>query len=990
MIIKKIRNPKKSASEAIRVRALAQYIHTPELEDATEKCLYWGAREFFSDTLHGQMAEMVALAEDAPRSRDPIEHYVLSWRAGEHPSDAQVDEAVDLLVDELGIGGHQVFYGLHGDTGNRHLHVMVNRVNPETLKAVKINGEERFDIRALRRTGARLGASGTHVEQVSDAVNGEERTARAQRIGARARALHRAQSEAAPRQRLYWGARGLLSDSLDDQADEMVALAERAPRSRDPVSHYRITWRSGEPPTEERFKEAVDALLDEMKVSTHQAMYALHGEGGELCLDVVLNRVKPETLRTVKLNNHGGFDVKALQRACARIEHAQGWQREAGAHYAVVEKARAQGDVVAQVRETSRARAPRAPRPAQPVVDAEHRTGEKSATRRAMEQAAPAIEGATTWSQLHETLAALGMRYAPTGSGATVQVGEVFVKASAVSRRATLARLEARLGAYEESARETPHRARAPVAHPREAKPLIDAARSWQGLHRALAAQGVRYVKKGSGAVVIAGEHEAVTMKASAVARAAALRQLEARLGPYEAPVEEETHHEDMPRWDEYLAERQRHDEARHGAWQAAQAEREEAERALAKRQHEAREALFRKRSWEGQLLALQIQRSLLAAEHAREEAVLKGRLRDRQRALQARHDPFPDYPEWVNDPALAALWRDRAQPHSLLEPASRAGQATQGAMARDIRDYEGRVVGGWVLYATQAQAARGEVAFVDRGKRITLHDRGDAEAASLAAMQLAAAKWGRFRVRGSEAHKRRFARLAAEHGFELTNPELQPLIEQHRREIAERDRDEEARYGFEAATLARTFRQMARQHRGLTFVCDEAYLSSGASSQLVRIVDERGKRLYAGRHALATVALAQACVEGKPPQASAALERALQNGLERGEEARYGVEAAGLARTIRKIVTEHGQVTYAFTEPNLARGASNVMRIVDTQDKCHYEGHLTLRTLALAQACMQGDPPKPDTVLELELTLERALAHQKAQAMERGRSMGR
>ena len=287
-------------------------------------------------------------------------------------------------------------------------------------------------------------------------------------------------------------------------------------------------------------------------------------------------------------------------------------------------------------------------------------------------------------------------------------------------------------------------------------------------------------------------------------------------------------------------------------------------------------------------------------------------------------------------------------------------------------------------------QHARGDVAFVDRGRRITLHDRDDVEAASRAALQLAAAKWGKVRIRGSQAHKERCARLAAELGITLVNPELQGLIEQHRREMAERARDEEARYGAEAAGLARRFRQLARQHRGLELVCDEAHLSFGASSEHVHIVDEHGKRLYTGRHALATVALAQACVEGAPPRASGARERALRHALERGEEARYGVEAAGLARAIRTIVAAHGQVTYNFDEPDLARGASNVVRIVDRQGKCHHEGRHTLSTVAHALTCVQGDPPKPDDVLELELTLERELARQKALARERGLSMGR
>ena len=193
-----------------------------------------------------------------------------------------------------------------------------------------------------------------------------------------------------------------------------------------------------------------------------------------------------------------------------------------------------------------------------------------------------------------------------------------------------------------------------------------------------------------------------------------------------------------------------------------------------------------------------------------------QARLGARRSAPRARRDPFPDYPQWVGDPALAALWRDRARRHPSLEPASKTGPATRKATAYDIRNYEGRAVGGWVLYATREQHARGAVAFVDRGKRITLHDRDDAEAASLAAMQLAAAKWGplpRARQRGAPAPLRapgRRARFRA-HQSGASAP--------HRATPSRDCRTRPGRggvHGLEAATLARTFRQMARQHRGL------------------------------------------------------------------------------------------------------------------------------------------------------------------------------
>ena len=152
MIGKKIKNPKKSAPKAERITALLEYVRTPEHEDKTEKCVYSGARGFLSDTDAGQMAEMLALAHEAARSRDPINHYVLSWREDEHPTELQIEQAVDITLAELGLTGHQVVYALHRDTDHDHLHLVVSRVHPETGKVVK----QGLDIEALHRAVARI------------------------------------------------------------------------------------------------------------------------------------------------------------------------------------------------------------------------------------------------------------------------------------------------------------------------------------------------------------------------------------------------------------------------------------------------------------------------------------------------------------------------------------------------------------------------------------------------------------------------------------------------------------------------------------------------------------------------------------------------------------------------------------------------------------------------------------------------------------------
>jgi hypothetical protein len=272
LIGKKVMNSKGGHSKAARIGSLLDYIRVPQTALSEERCVHYGGQGFLTASTGGHRAEMIALAQDAVRSADPVNHYILSWREGEVPALDQVDHAVTLLVDELGLRGHQLVYGLHADTDNMHLHVVVNRVHPDTLRVIKING---------------------------------------------------------------------------------------------------------------------------------------------------------------------GFDLEALHRAVARIEHAQGWQPEQRARYQV--------SLTGQV---ERSPAEQARSPEQSKTDREAHCGIQSAERRAIEQAAPVIAAAASWESLHTGLAAVGMRYERTGSGAKVFVGDTPLKASSVARSASFANLQKRLGPY--------------------------------------------------------------------------------------------------------------------------------------------------------------------------------------------------------------------------------------------------------------------------------------------------------------------------------------------------------------------------------------------------------------------------------------------------------------------------------------------------------------------------------------------------------------
>ena len=152
MIVKKVPNPDKTATKRVRITRLLEYIRTPERDDATEKCIHYGTRGFASDDPADQIAEMAALAQTARRSRDPTNHYVASWPAGERPTPAQVDEAIDIFRQELDIPDLLVAYALHADTENWHAHIVVLRVDPETGKPVQI--QKGFDLDAAQRAGA--------------------------------------------------------------------------------------------------------------------------------------------------------------------------------------------------------------------------------------------------------------------------------------------------------------------------------------------------------------------------------------------------------------------------------------------------------------------------------------------------------------------------------------------------------------------------------------------------------------------------------------------------------------------------------------------------------------------------------------------------------------------------------------------------------------------------------------------------------------------
>jgi len=512
MIGKKVPNPDHSAPKAVRIGRLAAYIRAPGSESSTEKCVYYGTRGFVTETPEGHVAEMLALAQDAVRTADPISHYVLSWREGDRPTPEQVEQAIDILIDEMGLKEHQLIYGLHADTDNWHVHVMVNRAyEDEETDRVKVRKINRgFDIDAVHRVGARIEwAQGWEVEA--------NKRYRVRADGTLERAS-REESEAAP------------GGPVQQQFD----------RER----------RTGDKSAVRSASELAAPIIAEVR--SWEELHARFAERG-------LRYERSTRARTGAVVTIGEATVKA-----SRVS------REA-----TLRKLESR---LGPYRPSDRSRE----RPVHP------------------RDAAPLIAAAKSWEELHVRLAELGLRYETAGSGARVVAGALKMKASVVSRGASLARLEQRLGPYEPAdttlAVEEPSARKTPAKVDLKAVALMIAdAKSWTELHATLAEHDARYERFGSGGRVIV---EVTAFKASTLGRLASLGALQRRLGPYAPPAngasvvrrEPEALDPEMARVNEYRAAREDYRQARDAERVAFEVRYEDNRKTLLEKQATERE----------------------------------------------------------------------------------------------------------------------------------------------------------------------------------------------------------------------------------------------------------------------------------------------------------------------------------------------------------------------------------------------------------------
>ena len=84
------------------------------------------------DTAAGEMLGVASLND---RCKDALCHYELAWPPGERPTRPQWTDAALHTLKALGYRDHQYMIVAHDDKKHFHIHIMLNKVHPETLRA---------------------------------------------------------------------------------------------------------------------------------------------------------------------------------------------------------------------------------------------------------------------------------------------------------------------------------------------------------------------------------------------------------------------------------------------------------------------------------------------------------------------------------------------------------------------------------------------------------------------------------------------------------------------------------------------------------------------------------------------------------------------------------------------------------------------------------------------------------------------------------------
>jgi hypothetical protein len=131
--------------------AAAYYLHDKGAQTA-ERVKFTQTRNLISDDPHrainemcwtfsrqDELKELAGIGKGGRKLQDPVYAFSLSWHEEDRPTDQQMIEAADAALKFQKMEDYQAVIVAHSDTAHPHIHVIVNRVHPETGVAHKLS-----------------------------------------------------------------------------------------------------------------------------------------------------------------------------------------------------------------------------------------------------------------------------------------------------------------------------------------------------------------------------------------------------------------------------------------------------------------------------------------------------------------------------------------------------------------------------------------------------------------------------------------------------------------------------------------------------------------------------------------------------------------------------------------------------------------------------------------------------------------------------------
>lgn len=122
------------SSSGTSFRALAAYLAHGRTGLEEERIAWSSAHNLPTGDLEVAATLMRATAAQNVRVEKPVHHLVIAFDPGDPVDRATMERIADRVLARLGLEGHQVLIVAHRDREHPHLHILVNRVHPETGK----------------------------------------------------------------------------------------------------------------------------------------------------------------------------------------------------------------------------------------------------------------------------------------------------------------------------------------------------------------------------------------------------------------------------------------------------------------------------------------------------------------------------------------------------------------------------------------------------------------------------------------------------------------------------------------------------------------------------------------------------------------------------------------------------------------------------------------------------------------------------------------